>query len=503
MIVATVAAPGCMTTGEYAGELSGKCLQEVGARDSDAAAPDALSTEGGAFARLQSPADESNAAVPSEPQLPLPLLPDPGLTSTTPALAPLTADAPRQDAATPSTPIISASPPSNSSAAPGNASALQGLSSISRNRQTNRMRAAAPSGAGSMLDAAAAGRLPTDGYSQPGGMSSILRNRIEGVEGEPRYTYPDIHDEPGKRYHDRFGIDEDHDRFLFPWLMNLIFEDRWLLSEKDPTKAVQNQYRQRMKIDIRDPDPDTANFPNGAYTLPKGRLYIETSPLGLYGASKYVPRIYQWESLVRYGMTDNLEFRIFSNGFTARAPQGKQAGTTGVSPLAFDFKANFWEENTRYHIPAMGLEAYIQTNFGSPAFNSGTQPAMNLLFDQTLPFEINFEYNFGITGVQDGLGQTKYQFGFQWSFQRQVVKDFDVFVQGFYNEASLPRLIQFRGVQNPHMLAAEATIPTVAVIGAGAIWTVNNRLAIFGSYNFGLTPASPRTIALLGCAVAF
>ena len=38
--------------------------------------------------------------------------------------------------------------------------------------------------------------------------------------------------------------------------------------------------RGRMKIDIRDPDPDTANFPNGAYTLSKGRLYIENSPVG-------------------------------------------------------------------------------------------------------------------------------------------------------------------------------------------------------------------------------
>ena len=79
----------------------------------------------------------------------------------------------------------------------------------------------------------------------------------------------------------------------------------------------------------------------------------------------------------------------------------------------------------------MGAEIYLQTTFGSPAFNVGTQPSMNLLFDQTLPLEINFEYNFGITGTQNGLGETKYQFSYQWSFQRQVVKDFDVFVQGF------------------------------------------------------------------------
>ena len=151
----------------------------------------------------------------------------------------------------------------------------------------------------------------------------------------------------------------------------------------------------------------------------------------------------------------------------------------------------------------MGAEIYLQTTFGSPVFNAGTQPSMNLLFDQTLPPAINFEYNFGIAGVQNGLGPTKYQFSCEWSFQRQLVKDFDIFVQGFYNEASLPRLIQFRDVRSFRALSAEATIPNVTVVGAGAIWTVNNRLAIFGSYNFGVTPASPRTIALLGFAVAF
>ena len=293
-------------------------------------------------------------------------------------------------------------------------------------------------------------------------MSPGLRNRLEDTVGPgeaPRFNYPDIHADPAKIYHDRFGIDEEHDRFVFPWLMNLIFEDRWLLAENDPAEAVRNQFRRRMKIDIRDPDPDTANFPNGAYTLPKGRMYIENSPVGFYGASKNTPKIYQWEYLLRYGLTDNLEFRIFSNGLTAQARQGKQTATSGYSPLAFDFKANFWEENTKYHIPAMGIEVYLQTTFGSPAFNGGTQPSMNLLFDQSLPLGIGFEYNFGIAGIQNGLGVTRYQFNFAWSFQREVVKDFDIFVHGFYNETGLPRLLQFRSVKNLSSLERKPRSP--------------------------------------------
>ncbi len=334
-------------------------------------------------------------------------------------------------------------------------------------------------------------------------MSSILRNRLERTagDGEPVYTYPDIHADPAQIYHDRFGLSEEHDRFLFPWLMNLIFEDRWLLAESDPTKAVQNQFRHRLKVDIRDPDPDTANFPNGAYTLPKGRLYIESSPVGFYGPSRNSPAQYNWEYLFRYGLTDNLEFRIFSNGLTSTA--GKH-GTTGASPLAFDFKMNFWEENTRYWLPAMGAEIYIQTTIGSPAFNSGTQPSMALLFDQTLPLGFNLEQNFGITGNRGLFGENVYAFSYQWSVQHQVIKDFDIFWQGFYNAAALPRLRNFADLEpaGAHHQNQNQTPPAV-VTGVGAIWTVNDRLAIFGSYNFGLTSQSPTHIALMGFAVAF
>jgi len=357
-----------------------------------------------------------------------------------------------------------------------------------------------PSSSGSTLANAAAGRPLENPANQLSSLNPIARNRLlrEVAPGEePQFNYPDIHADPAKIYHDRFGIDQQHDRFLFPWLMNLIFEDRWLLAEKDPTIATQNQFRRRMKVDIRDPDPDTANFPNGAYTLPKGRLYIETSPVSFYGPSTISPPQYNWEYLLRYGLTDNLELRIFSNGLTATKGKG---GTTGVSPLAFDFKVNFWEENTKYWLPAMGVEIYIQTTFGSPAFDSGTQPSTALLFDQTLPLGFSFEQNFGLTGNQGPFKLNIYQFSYQWSLQHQIVKDFDVFWQGFYNAAALPRLRRFDLLE---MIKTQTRNPVAVVTGAGGIWTVNDRLAIFGSYNVGLTQFSPTTLAFFGFAVGF
>ena len=115
------------------------------------------------------------------------------------------------------------------------------------------------------------------------GLSSIARNRIEDTLGdEPEPEFPNIHDDPAKRY----GINPgEYDRFVFPWAVNLITEDLWMM-EPDPVKARAARLRRSRRIDIRDPDPDLANFPNGAYTLPKGRAYIETSPVGLYAGSR-------------------------------------------------------------------------------------------------------------------------------------------------------------------------------------------------------------------------
>jgi Putative MetA-pathway of phenol degradation len=478
---------GCMTTSEHA-QTNRAASPAASAAVRSIIPPDASSVEKPiVLVRLQSPAADDGGAVATPAQSAQPPLPDPSVSSSAPDTSPALDTPPSVD------PAVAAVPsPAVRTADNGASSAARGLSSIARNRRANR---------------GVPNPMPSAG-GDPGSsdLNPRLRDRLKdsvAPGAEPEFNYPDIHADPAKIYHDRFGVEEEHDPFVFPWLMNLIFEDRWLLAEKDPTEALRNQLRRRTKIDIRDPDPDTANFPNGAYTLAKGRMYIENSPLGLYGASKNSPRVYQWEYLLRYGLTDNLELRIFSNGYTAQASQGKQKATTGNSPLAFDFKINFWEENLKYHIPAMGVEIYIQTPFGSPAFNAGTQPSINLLFDQSLPLGVGFEYNFGIAGVQNGLGLTKYQFNFAWSFQREVVKDFDIFVHGYYNESGLPRTIQFRHVKDLATLEAQAAIPAVNVVGVGAIKTVNDRFAIFGSYNFGTTSGSPHTIALTGFAVAF
>ncbi len=120
--------------------------------------------------------------------------------------------------------------------------------------------------------------------------------------------------------------------------------------------------------------------------------------------------------------------------------------------------------------------------------------------DRAAPISNCGSKNFGLTGNQGPLKLSIYQFSYQWSLQHQVVKDFDVFWQGFYNASALPRLRYFDLLE---ISSVRTRNPIAVVTGVGGISTVNDRLAIFGSYNFGLTKYSPTTLAFLGFAVAF
>ncbi|MFO0891072.1 MAG: transporter [Isosphaeraceae bacterium] len=285
---------------------------------------------------------------------------------------------------------------------------------------------------------------------------------------------------------------------------------RWM-QEDDPDGSGEGEdYENRMKprsdpaINIRHPDPDTANFPNSAFTIPQGRVYIETSPIAFYGNSVSSPRVYNWEFLFRYGITDRLEFRLFSNGLTneyssVRHPKNSPLSennsepTIGFSPLIFDLKYHLWDEHKRSLLPAVGIEVYIETTLGSRAFNQGTQPSINLLFDHSLPLGFQFEWNVGIAGNVTAQGSIFYDLAFQWALQHELFsEDLIVFTHGYLNNAALPRISQdvFPGGSD------------VLVSGIGAQYALSDRLAIFGSYNWGLTPGSPGYLALMGVAFA-
>lgn len=253
----------------------------------------------------------------------------------------------------------------------------------------------------------------------------------------------------------------------------------------------------RSQPDIGNPGPDLANFPNSAFTLPQGRAYIELSPFTYYGTADNSPAQYNAEFLLRYGVTDDIELRLFGNGVSW---MGGSNATWGFSPIAFDTKIQLWTEKPDYYLPAAGFEAYLQTSWlGTAAFDGGTQPSFTFNFDQSLPFGIDLEYNLGTTRVQDAAGKNDWEFSFQWALQRDLFsKDFAVFIHGFYNAMTLPRLPNSQSVfgTNSGQMKQNA-------VGAGFIWTFNRRFALYGQTSAGTTRFTPSLLSLMGFAVSF
>jgi len=205
----------------------------------------------------------------------------------------------------------------------------------------------------------------------------------------------------------------------------------------------------------------TANYPNSPNTLPRGGVYLELSPVFYTGAISTIQTpMYNAEFLLRMGQT------------------------TGFSPLVFDTKMHLWEENEDWFIPAAGFEAFVQTPWGSPAFDSGTIPGLMMLFRNTLWWGLVAEYNIGISDDSTQGGYQPVDI-IQWAITKEVTDDFQVFVHGFQNQSAPPRLV------------------TQTVVGTGFVWFPGDRLSVFGNWGFGTDKSGPASTFQAGLANSF
>ncbi len=241
--------------------------------------------------------------------------------------------------------------------------------------------------------------------------------------------------------------------------------------------------------DISDPGPDTANFPNSPWTLPKGRSYIESIP-GTYSlaGSDGTPWSWSWPFMMRTGLTDNCEFRLISQGPTVVGASPGSAGVDGFAPLTFDLKVHLWGEKDQLYVPIVGIEMFVVTGLASRPFNVGTEPGMVLLVDHNLPGDWLIEWNLGLygtggNGIPDVLSLP--DLGVQWAVQKQVTDTIAVFYQGFFNGAGIPYF------------------PSDLVSGLGVQWNVSQRLALYTSYNWSLDGEGSPSGGYSGFAYAY
>jgi len=241
--------------------------------------------------------------------------------------------------------------------------------------------------------------------------------------------------------------------------------------------------------DISDPGPDTANYPNGPLTLPKGRSYIETVPgtFSLAGDDG-TPATWSWPFMIRTGLTDSVELRIISQGPTVVDATATSPVVDGFAPLVFDLKVHLWGEPDQLYMPIVGVEVFVLTGLASKPFLVGTEPGIELLFDHRLPGDWLIEWNIGVfgaggNGIPDVLSLP--DLALQWALQKQLTETVAVFYQGFYNGAGIPYF------------------PSDLVSGLGAQWNVTQRLAVYTTYNWSLDGVGSPSGGYSGFAYAY
>ncbi len=251
--------------------------------------------------------------------------------------------------------------------------------------------------------------------------------------------------------------------------------------------------------DIDNPGADLANWPNSAFTLPQGRSYLEVAPFGYYSSSRGRPQQFDMEYLIRYGATDDVELRVFGNGSTFT---GGQVNHWNYAPMGFDTKFQIMTEHPDSILPAMGFEAYILTQWlGSSITNGGTQPGFSFNFDQSLPFEIDFEYNIGAYRSQNQFGKNEWDYNFQWALQKSFfIPSFSLFIHGYINGATIPRSPVS---QSKIVTTNGVTSVNDNIVGGGFIWSLTKRLSVWGQASTGTSSGSASLLTYSGFAIAF
>jgi hypothetical protein len=254
----------------------------------------------------------------------------------------------------------------------------------------------------------------------------------------------------------------------------------------------QYEVKDRSKT-IREPGPDTSDFPNSPYTLPAGRFYVEMTPFTWTGQTSTNPSAYNFQALYRYGLTDYWEFRVYTQGLQVNMETGQTPQYVGFNPITFDMKIHLQEEIKEWFIPALGLEAFIQTDFGSKELSNGVQPGLSLLANHSIGEKWNLNWNVGLVGGWAGDEYITYTTTYQASLSREITDNLSFYVHGYVNDAALPQYVTPISGGNPNAM----------VLGGGFLWTPLDRVALWGEAGAGVNNPAPDTLFYLGTAFAF
>ncbi len=261
---------------------------------------------------------------------------------------------------------------------------------------------------------------------------------------------------------------------------------------QDDIHALGNLVQQKVWPDIKSPGIELGDFPNSAFTLPARTMQLELAPLSVVGEDEFNRPEYFTQFMLRFGLTDDVEFRILGNGPTWLYTEPQNSG---FSPIALDLKVHLWDDRREVWLPASSLEVMLSTEWGSSFLSSGYQPTIKMNFDLPITEKLNLQTTLGygeaagsiavrnqsnqLTTLVDEINQVI----FQWSFEKDVSDDLQVFITGQTLESV------------PGQTAGTS-------LATGGYLRRSDRLMFFGLLDWGLTSDAPKIGAQAGFGYA-
>lgn len=234
--------------------------------------------------------------------------------------------------------------------------------------------------------------------------------------------------------------------------------------------------------DIRDPGPDFGDFPNSAYTVPRGSAYVETALVRIT-ASDPGAAFNSVPILVRLGLTDHWELRLAAAVGTVRE---NGDASTGVSALGVGFKVNLVKENLARHRPSVGIEGLAILPVGTGPFETvKAQPLLAVNVGHPLTDELLFGWNLQVSTPQGVDGDRFLETQLEWTFVLTAARTIDIALNG---QVAYPAN-ENGGVQNQIALGLQAYLRE---------WIV-----FTSNFAVGLTSETPDSYYQVGITIAF
>lgn len=238
------------------------------------------------------------------------------------------------------------------------------------------------------------------------------------------------------------------------------------------------------EADIQDPGPDFGSVPNSAQVVQPGHFYVESAVKGTETKdgqveSSYVPM------LLRVGVAEELEVRAQMDAISRVDDQSGE--TTGRGPLSLGIKYRLNGGGSGFMQPSTGVEAGVLLPVASAGMDSGKlEPYLSLNLDHFLNERTTLTWNVGATSPVDGNGEQFAQGFVTGALTRMVDEAVAVYIMG---ESRAP--------------TSDSGSGSLANLGTGLYWFVNQRVAFFGSYHWGVNSESLDSDVAIGTSVGF